>query len=124
MKSFAAFDGQVIMTSTVRPRGRPHSSWTVIDLDADPLLEDAPTPSAPRNGSTGVRRNDDVVMVDSTARLLRGLGYNAVTIERMTAETASEIAQEGLLAEYTNVHEDGSFSVAKKDVMDLPRLQP
>ena len=124
MKSFAAFDGQVIMTSTVRPRGRPHSSWTVIDLDADPLLEDAPTPSAPRNGSTGVRRNDDVVMVDSTARLLRGLGYNAATIERMTAETASEIAQEGLLAEYTNVHEDGSFSVAKKDVMDLPRLQP
>ena len=43
----------------------------------------------------------------------------------MAPETAAQIAQEGLLAEYTDVHEDGSFSVEKKeDIMDLPRLQP
>lgn len=124
MKSFSEFDGQVIMTSTVRPRGRPHSSWTVIDLDADPLIKATPAPKqAPMKEP--VRRSNGVVLIDSTARLLRGLGYNAVIIERMAPETAAQIAQEGLLAEYTDVHEDGSFSVEKKeDIMDLPRLQP
>ena len=37
MRGYNKFDGQVIMASTVRPRGRPSKHWTIIDLDTDPL---------------------------------------------------------------------------------------
>ena len=64
-----------------------------------------------------------VLRRSSTTRMLRGLGYTEETIKLMSAETSIQIMTGGFLAEYTTVHEDGSFSVAKSNTPDLPRLQ-
>lgn len=37
MRGYARFNGQIVMASTVKPRGRPSKAWTIIDLDASPL---------------------------------------------------------------------------------------
>lgn len=46
MRGFGAFDGQVILASTIRPHGRPSNVWTIINLDKTPLLEPTPEPAA------------------------------------------------------------------------------
>ena len=42
MRGYARFNGQIVMASTTRPRGRPSNAWTIIDLTKTPLCpEDA-----------------------------------------------------------------------------------
>mgnify|MGYP003112772800 FL=1 len=126
MREYSKFEGQVVIASTVRPRGRPSKAWTIIDLERDPLfvsdievLEEAEeTRIDNEEGPVVVRRS-------SAMRLLRNLGYKDEDIERMSTETSMQITTGGFLAEYTTVHEDGSFSVSGGGDLQnhLPRLQ-
>ena len=123
MREYGKFEGQVVMASTVRPRGRPSKAWTIIDLERDPLfvsdIEMLPAEETRIDSDEG----PVVVRRSSAMRMLRGLGYTDADIQRMSIETSAQITTGGFLAEYTTVHDDGSFSVAKGDTPNLPRLQ-
>lgn len=132
MREYGKFEGQVVMASTVRPRGRPSKAWTIIDLEQDPLFvsdiemlpaEDKEEPVV-EEARIDTEEGQVVLRRSSATRMLRGLGYTEETIKLMSTETSTQIMTGGFLAEYTTVHEDGSFSVAKSNTpADLPRLQ-
>ena len=91
MRSFGAFEGQVIMASTVRPKGRAPKGWTIIDMDEWLETQKAGQEFDP-DGPTLINR----VVSDSSIPLLQGLGYCLETIESMSPEVAAEIIRTGL----------------------------
>jgi hypothetical protein len=128
MREYGKFEGQVVIASTVRPRGRPSKAWTIIDLERDPLfVSDIEVLPVEEAEETRIDSEEGPVVVrrSSAMRLLRNLGYNDEVIERMSTETSLEITTSGFLAEHTTVHEDGTFSVSRSDDLQnhLPRLQ-
>ena len=116
----------MVIASTVRPRGRPSKAWTIIDLERDPLfVSDIEVLEEAEETRIDNEEGPVVVRPSSAMRLLRNLGYKDEDIERMSTETSMQIATGGFLAEYTTVHEDGSFSVSGGGDLQnhLPRLQ-
>jgi hypothetical protein len=134
MRGYNKFDGQVIMASTVRPRGRPSKHWTIIDLDAEPLadvVEAAPEPetatpepeSELESSPKVIRRPRNVVTGDRNLRILKGFGFNEDTIARMNVECALEIIKAGHLASNTEIKSDGSFEIVSGgNVLTIPKL--
>ena len=147
MKGYNKFKGQVIMASTVRPRGRPSKAWTIIDVEADdspfhqataPAAEAAPEEeaastngaasitapvTAPTNGAPKkktVRRKKAPANSSRHQRILTGLGFTEADITKMLPGTVTAIIDGSYLAQDTTVRDDGSYEVASQQ---LPRLQ-
>ena len=146
MRAFTNFDGQVIMASTVRPKGRPPKNWTIIDLDktqpdkpegekeeeiAPVKAVDAhyktsaapvPVPPAPEN----VRRrpaNESQPVTARGVRMLNGLGFDDDTVSRMTAESSADIIKNGVTADMVLIQDDGSYEYRSDKLVKLPRAR-
>ena len=119
MRGYNRFDGQVVMASTVRPRGRPSKHWVIIDLDANPLSEEAvevPTlpviePKSPPAGSRTILRKESGSKISGrNLRILKGLGFDESQISLLTSEQAEEIAKAGHLASTVQI-ENGAVTL-------------
>ena len=105
MRGYNKFDGQVIMASTVRPRGRPSKYWVIIDLDSSPLSSEASeVPVLPEREPrslqtrTILRKESSSQISNRNLRILHGLGFDDSQISLLTSEQAEEIAKAGHLA--------------------------
>ena len=146
MRAFTNFDGQVIMASTVRPKGRPPKNWTIIDLDktqpdkpkgekkeevapvkaADVHYKTSATPvPAPPAPETVRRRPADEVkpVTPRGVRMLNGLGFDSDTVARMTAESSADIIKNGITADMVLVRDDGSYEYRSDKLVKLPRAR-
>jgi len=145
LKTFSAFNGQVVITSVTKPKGRPFKAWKVIDLykaplcDA-PIISAAPEPDAapepeaepeaelppapPTEPVVVKRRKRSAIKAPSSRKILKGLGYTDADLDVMTPDTAVSIIKEGLLAKDVDTHSDGTVTVIlRPNVHQLPRLQ-
>ena len=143
MRTFSNFNGQVIMASTVRPKGRPPKNWAIIDLDkaqpdkpkgekeeaepevevvAAPEVEAVPVPPAPEN----VRRRavtDDQPVSARGIRMLGGLGFDEAAVNRMSSRAAASIISEGITANMVIILEDGGYEYRSDKLVKLPRAR-
>ena len=131
MRGYNKFDGQVIMASTVRPRGRPSKHWTIIDLDTEPLADVVEVVSEPEVAVVSeteasprvIRRPRNVVTGDRNLRILTGFGFDEETIAKMNVDCALEIIKAGHLAANTEIKADGSFEIVSGgNVLTIPKL--
>ena len=109
MRGFDNFDGQVIIASTIRPKGRPPKNWTIIDMDqwleeqvesqaeeADEAVEEEVPPASDRAVSS------------QGAAILQGLGFTGEQILRMSPESAAEIIKQGWTIKQVAFDMDGN----------------
>ena len=131
MRAFSRYDGQVIIASTIRPKGRSPKGWKIIDMDdwlknftdptpgkKEPTLGDAP------EATSSVTELPERNLIESTRaqRILRGLGYADRQINSMLAETAAQIISGGHLASCVHILEDGTFKVVEAhNLIIMPR---
>ena len=109
MRSYGKFPGQVIMASTVKPKGRTPAGWTIIDMD-EQLAEVIEAPKAeeePAEPGPGVSIR--------SARVLKGMGFESEDIGRMMPGTAADLIRQGLLPHQVTVLKSGEYRVVKKD---------
>ena len=140
MRGYNKFDGQVIMASTVRPRGRPSKHWTIIDLDTEPLavVEAAPEPESepeteatpepepvpepvaePALAARTILRKDTAAITGRNLRILKGLGYDDDAISQLTPKQADEIVKAGHLAANVEIS-NGAVTVRNTTLPSLP----
>ena len=140
MRGYNKFDGQVIMASTVRPRGRPSKHWTIIDLDTEPLavVEAAPDPESepeteatpepepvpepvaePALAARTILRKDSAAITGRNLRILKGLGYDDDAISQLTPKQADEIVKAGHLAANVEIS-NGAVTVRNTALPSLP----
>jgi hypothetical protein len=121
MRGFDNFDGQVIIASTIRPKGRPPKNWTIIDMDqwleeqiegqaeeVDAAIEELtsepkPTVVVTRPADKGPERP---VSSQGTS-ILQGLGFNSEQILRMSPDSAAEIIRNGWTISQVSFDADG-----------------
>jgi len=125
MRAFSKYDGQVLMASTIRPKGRSPKNWTIIDMDKwleeqiegkpeeeELELGQAPSEFVPRTNVTSTY----------AIRVLHGLGYLDEQINAMQAEAAAKIISGGHLASCTEILADGNFQVIEAgNLVPLPK---
>lgn len=101
MKQLQKFNGQVVIQSTVKPRGRISSEWTVIESEKfvrknkgieEPVKKSKRIPKTRKN-------------------LLDALGFSADDIALMNDQTSKELSDRGLPATNIKIEDDGSWSV-------------
>ena len=109
MRSYGKFPGQVIMASTVKPKGRTPAGWTIIDMDEQlaavieaPKAEEEPTEPGP---GVSIR----------SARVLKGMGFEPEDIGLMAPGTAADLIRQGLLPHQVTILKSGEYRVVKKD---------
>ena len=120
MRGYTKFNGQVLMASTVKPKGVAPKGWTIIDMDkvnktsssTDPgddevevlVIEKDEVPAEPGPG-VSVR----------SARVLKGMGFEAEVIGRMSSQTGAELIRQGLVPHQITLLKSGDFRVVKRD---------
>ena len=122
MRGFDKFDGQVIIASTIRPKGRPPKNWTIIDMDQwleeqiegqaeeveatieEVTSEPVPTVVVTRQADNGP---DRPVSSQGTA-ILKGLGFTSQQILRMSPSSAAEIIKQGWTIKQVAFDMDGN----------------
>lgn len=111
MQAFAAFPGQVVLASTTRPAGRLPKGWDMIDMDA--WLASQPMPEEASEPETETPSDAPAEFSARSKRMLSGLGFEAVDIGMMSAQSAAEIIDNGLLAHQVVIRKDGTWAQAK-----------
>ena len=109
MRSYNKFPGQVLMASTVKPKGRAPAGWTIIDMDekvAD-IVEAPQAKEEPIEPGPGVSIR--------SARVLKGMGFEDEVIGRMVPNTAADLIRQGLLPHQVTILKSGEYRVVKKD---------
>jgi hypothetical protein len=118
MRSLSSFPGQVIMASTVRPKGRKPAGWTIIE--ADSFFEGEVTQLVPSPDVEEVVDDSSGVSIRS-AQILEGMGYEVDDVQRMTSETAADLIRQGLSAAQVTITKSGKYRVAKQGtVLPMP----
>ena len=127
MRGFLAFEGQVIIASTVRPMGRPPKGWTIIDMDKvsktwvegekDEEAETEPEPKAKRKAPVRkkVRNEGGISVISRSARKLEEMGYNVADVLTMSKETAKHLIDNNIEPTLVEILPDGGFKVVKVD---------
>ena len=100
MRGLAKFNGQVLVQSTVKPRGRVSSSWTI--LSSEDFVQSIVAPGRPK---AAVKINE------TTVRMMEALGYNDDMLQSMSPETLQSLAHQGLPAANVAIGSDGSWSL-------------
>ena len=126
MRAFSKFDGQVIMASTIRPKGRSPKHWTIIDMDKwlEEQIEGKPEEEVEEELGHQPSEFTPRTNVSSAyaIRVLHGLGYMDEQINTMQAETAAKIISHGYLASCTEILDDGNFQVVEAgNLVPLPK---
>jgi hypothetical protein len=137
MRAYADFNGQVIIASTVRPRGRPSKGWNIIDLDKTPLVEEeeeeeeeeevvsiAPEPEPQGEVITrkGEHTREGDYLTGTTVAQLENLGWNRETIQGMRFEAAGDIVAKRVPQNRGAIDGDGNLQITTENILDLPRL--
>tara|TARA_R110002020_G_scaffold434259_2_gene644386 strand:- start:122 stop:1909 length:1788 start_codon:yes stop_codon:yes gene_type:complete len=130
MRGFSRYDGQVVMASTIRPKGRSPKGWTIIDMDdwLDTFTDPKPRKEVPESKEPELpielgdlpERN----LIESTRaqRILRGLGYVNRQISCMTATTAAKIISGGHMASCAHILPSGEFELVEShNLIIMPR---
>jgi hypothetical protein len=132
MRAYASFDGQVIIASTVRPRGRPSKGWKIIDLDKTPLVQEeeaevvsiAPEPEVMSDVITrkGEHTREGDYLTGTAVTQLESLGWSREMIRDMEFETAGDIVAQRVPKGSAVIDEDGRLQITTENILDLPRL--
>jgi predicted nucleic acid-binding Zn-ribbon protein len=131
MRAYANFDGQVIIASTVRPRGRPSKGWKIIDLDKTPLVEEeaqvVPIKLEPEAKADVITRKgehtcDGDYLTGTAVAQLESLGWSREVIRTLTFETAGDIVAQRVPQDSAVIDEDGNLQITTENILDLPRL--
>jgi len=116
MRSLGSFPGQVIMASTIRPKGRMPAGWTVLDV-GECFAGKATESDEP---STDESNESPSVSVRS-AKILEGMGFGLEQVQRMTSDTAADIIRQNLGASQVTITKSGKYRVVKQaNVLPLP----
>ena len=126
MKGFLAFDGQVIIASTVRPMGRPPKGWTIIDMDQvskswvegdkpQEKVEEKPKKARKSPTRKKVRNEGGLSVISRSARKLEERGYSMADILTMSKETATHLIDNNIDPDMVEILSDGGFQVIKVD---------
>lgn len=103
MKGLAKFDGQVVIQSTVKPKGRLPAAWTVVQskefVKQFNIFEDL-TLKEKTKPLTKLQRE-----------MLEALGFKEDEVLLMTADTANEIVSQGVAAANVDLEDDGGWSL-------------
>lgn len=92
MRSLSKFDGQVVMQSTIKPKGRTPKGWTVVETDRS---EPAPKEISPLSKS-----------------MMESLGYSDEDIDVMSSETLQELMEKAIVRNDVILKSDGSWESA------------
>jgi predicted nucleic acid-binding Zn-ribbon protein len=136
MRGYCEFDGQVIIASTVKPSGRIPKGWTIVEMDqvtADwtqgkeatpepetvPVVEEvkAEEPPAPIVKKPKRRRRK---VSKETAEIMTGMGYTVLDIRHMSKQTAADIMQHSYGSDRLTINEDGTYTLAEKELPPAP----
>jgi len=93
MRGFSKFDGQVIMQSTTKPKGRTPKGWEIVEtsrLTTAPVKEVTPL----------------------SLSMMSSLGYSQEDIDVMSRETLDQILEKGLIKDSVILKSDGSWELA------------
>jgi len=125
MRGFLAFEGQVIIASTVRPMGRPPKGWTIIDMDevsktwveGEKPQEEVKKTKKPRKAATRkkVRNEGGLSVISRSARKLEERGYKMSDILTMSKETAKHLIDNNIDPDMVEILSDGGFQIVKVD---------
>ena len=129
MRAYGSFNGQVIMASTVKPRGKAPKGWTVIDMDevSEAWLggeEESPTPDeeAPKKVQSALEIPEHGVNVTTrSAIILEQRGFSPEEVATMSKETQDVAIADDLKPGSIIIREDGSYALARGgQVLQLP----
>ena len=125
MRGFLAFDGQVIIASTVRPMGRPPKGWTIIDMDevskswVDGETKKEEPPKKKRARKTPerrkVRNEGGLSVISRSARKLQDMGYAIADVLTMSTDTAQHLISNNIQPELVEIQSDGGFKIIKAE---------
>ena len=90
----------MLVQSTVKPRGRVSSSWTI--LSSEDFVQSIVAPGRPK---AAVKINE------TTVRMMEALGYDDDMLQSMSPETLQSLAHQGLPAANVAIGSDGSWSL-------------
>lgn len=102
MKGLGKFQGQVVIQSTVKPKGRMSSDWNVVSSD------DFLSQFGIKKKKTATRKKRITKMQKN---MLTALGFKDDDIKGMNYESAQEITSKGVAAANVDLHDDGSWSM-------------
>tara|TARA_R110000751_G_scaffold2759_2_gene14613 strand:- start:2045 stop:4054 length:2010 start_codon:yes stop_codon:yes gene_type:complete len=125
MRAYGSFNGQVIMASTIKPRGKVPGGWTVIDMDKESASwlgggdseEDEPAQvrsalEIPENG---------VNVTTRSAILLEQRGFSPEEVALMSKQTQDVVIADDLKPGSIVIREDGTYALARGgQVLQLP----
>lgn len=94
MRGFSKFDGQVIMQSTTKPKGRVPRGWEIV--------------------ATGVASTERPAkqLKPLALSMLTSLGYSSGDIEVLSTESIQQIMEQGAARASVNIHEAGTWELA------------
>ena len=121
MRGFDRFDGQVIIASTIRPKGRSPKNWTIIDMDqwleeqiegqaeeADEAIKEITSEPGPVIVVTRPANNGPRHVSSQGTSILQGLGFNGEQILRMSPDSAAAIIKNGWTIDQVSFDADGN----------------
>jgi hypothetical protein len=127
MRGFSRYDGQVLIASTIRPKGRSPKGWKIIDMD-DWLKEQMTSVETSNGADASVlshfvsRPPRNQVQSERAIVVLHGLGFTEEQINSMSAESAAQIISGGHMASCVEFNEDGTFNfVDTKNLLIMPK---
>lgn len=103
MKGLAKFGGQVVVQSTVKPKGRMSSDWTVVE-SKEFVKQFSPFEEI-------VLKKKEAKLSKLQKDMLEALGFKEDEVEIMTADTVAEIVSQGVAAANVELDEDGGWEL-------------
>lgn len=103
MRMLVKFDGQVIIQTTMRPRGRISGDWTILetlDLFGEGAVQNL-TPSQPETVSQ---------LTAMQLKMLDVLGYDVDTVNELSVKSVEKILSAGIAASTIELKADGEFA--------------
>lgn len=128
MRAYGSFNGQVIMASTVKPRGKVPKGWTIIDMDevSEAWLggekTDEPEEEEPTKVQSALEMPESGVNVTTrSAIILEQRGFSPEEVAMMSKETQDVAIADDLKPGSIIIREDGSYALARGgQVLQLP----
>jgi len=128
MRAYGDFSGQVIMASTVRPKGKVPKGWTIIDMDeesgswlGDEEAEE-PEEEAPKKVQSALEMPaSGVTFTTRSAIILEQRGFSPEEVAMMSKQTQDVVIADDLKPGSIIIREDGTYALARGGkVLQLP----
>jgi hypothetical protein len=131
MRAYSNFPGQVVMASTVKPKGRLPKNWVVIDMDEesqrwlgdeDSEVVEMPEqePSKPVKSALETPTHG-VNITTRSAIILETMGFSPEDVIKMTEDTRDVLIAENLTPSHVVIRDDGTYSMARAGtVLSMP----